>query len=164
MFGRSVTFHLQKEFSDRPEFDSWYASWQAAITADAICKFFVQKRNFILKQGRVHFNYTLSVQDALISTSFAHVELKVIRPRPWYRRPVLELWQDAARPVREWKRKRQAQRDRRARAAAERVSRPCVPPVIGFVGFRPDESALKVLGEYIDFLDRIVSDAEARFV
>ena len=51
VFGRSVTFHLQKEFAQHPDFSSWYAGQQELLRNDDLCRFFVERRNFILKEG-----------------------------------------------------------------------------------------------------------------
>lgn len=163
VFGRSVTFHLQKQFRGRPEFDDWYASWQNAMAADPVCAFFVEKRNFVLKEGRVNFNYTLFVEDAAVLSSFGHVELTVIRGGRWYRRPFSQLWEDALRPWMERRRRLQAEDAQKVRDSTRGEAHPATPSIAGFVDFRPSEPALKVLDEYFAFLDLVLGDAEAHF-
>src|SRR5712691_4015634 len=48
---RSVTFVLQKEQRAIPEFESWYAGWQAHLRQDALMVWLVQARNHIEKEG-----------------------------------------------------------------------------------------------------------------
>jgi hypothetical protein len=50
VFGRGVTFHLQKEYRRRPAFECWYCDQQSIMEADPIFKFFRDTRNFI--EGR----------------------------------------------------------------------------------------------------------------
>lgn len=52
---RSVTFVLQKAFSNVPGFDVWYEKQQARMKADAAMRFFLELRNISQKQGPVSF-------------------------------------------------------------------------------------------------------------
>ena len=51
VFGRSVTFHIQKEYAHRPEFRPWYSHCQEMMGSDRMFGFFQGTRNFILKEG-----------------------------------------------------------------------------------------------------------------
>lgn len=48
---RSVTFVLQKQKSNIPNFESWYSIWQEKLKADPILNWLVQARNRIVKEG-----------------------------------------------------------------------------------------------------------------
>lgn len=48
---RNVTFVLQKEHVGVPNFEHWYANWQAYMKQDAIMRWLVDARNTIVKEG-----------------------------------------------------------------------------------------------------------------
>jgi hypothetical protein len=50
---RSVTFLLQKEFSDVQGFDSWWRADRATLGNDEAARFFLELRNYSQKEGRV---------------------------------------------------------------------------------------------------------------
>ncbi|MBF5095148.1 hypothetical protein F1643_12385 [Azospirillum sp. INR13] len=52
---RSVSFVLQKSFSDVPGFTFWYAEQQAHMKADPAMRFFLELRNISQKQGPISF-------------------------------------------------------------------------------------------------------------
>jgi hypothetical protein len=51
--GRSVTFTLQNLSGKVDGFDAWYEGVQATLKADPVCRWFVELRNRIEKQGTV---------------------------------------------------------------------------------------------------------------
>jgi hypothetical protein len=51
VFGRSVTLVLQKMSSVEPGFDEWYAPYRTAMAADELMRYFIGLRNEILKEG-----------------------------------------------------------------------------------------------------------------
>lgn len=51
VFARSITFHIQKEYRHQPNFENWYSHHEAKMRDDPICKFFIEKRNLIVKEG-----------------------------------------------------------------------------------------------------------------
>jgi hypothetical protein len=50
---RNVTFILQSEKHSFANFDEWYKPWQERLKADALCKWVVDARNMIVKQGEL---------------------------------------------------------------------------------------------------------------
>ena len=50
---RAVTWMLQKEMSEVPGFEEWYAARQAEMGNDKAARFFLLQRNFSQKEGRV---------------------------------------------------------------------------------------------------------------
>ena len=47
-FGRNITFHIQKEYSDQRGFQCWYSAQRARIQADPVCSFFQETRTDIV--------------------------------------------------------------------------------------------------------------------
>ena len=50
---RSVTFYVQKEMDDVPEFDAWWKEQQDLMRSDPAMKFFVDLRNISLKEQQI---------------------------------------------------------------------------------------------------------------
>jgi hypothetical protein len=48
---RSVSFVLQKELSDQPWFEEWYAGWRERMREDPRMRWLVQARNTVEKEG-----------------------------------------------------------------------------------------------------------------
>ncbi len=51
VMARSITSIIQKEFKHHPKFEKWYPPVQKKLQEDALCKYFVNQRNIILKEG-----------------------------------------------------------------------------------------------------------------
>jgi hypothetical protein len=164
VFARSVTFHLQKEFSKEPAFSAWYDQWRDRMGQNAACAFFLYKRNFVLKEGRVTFNYNLPLDPGAFVSSFGELTFKVIRGRPWYRRPLWQLREDGIRTWRQLLDRTKRRREKRRSLQQGPLIATYREPVAGFVDFRPNEDAVDVLIEYLDYLDDLVSDAEKKFL
>jgi hypothetical protein len=135
------------------------------LKSDSVAKFFLEKRNFILKQGPVviHKIIIADIHETLIFSCTADV--KVIRGRPWYRRSIKILWSDFKTPFIAWKnRTRQRRQLERARAKARQEAKARVTEDLFFVdqGWS-DRPALKLLNEWLDTLETIVTDAERTF-
>ena len=86
VFGRSVTFHLQKQYGSHAGFKAWYEDQQNGLKGDPLCGFFLDKRNVILKEGRSGIRRIISSAVRLEVTAGMSVEGHVIRGAPWYRR------------------------------------------------------------------------------
>jgi hypothetical protein len=71
IFGRSVTFHLQKEFKSTPGFSDWWEAQQNLLGNDPPARYFVQLRNSILKEEPPLVRPTVfaSVRSSVKSTS-----------------------------------------------------------------------------------------------
>ena len=48
---RNITFALQKEHANNPKFKEWYNKKQEEMRKDELLKFFIEKRNTIVKEG-----------------------------------------------------------------------------------------------------------------
>jgi hypothetical protein len=163
VFARSVTLHVQKDLKKRPGFDDWYSAWQERLGKNTLAKYFLEKRNFVLKQGPVGLRQDATV---IVHGGFelrAELGVTVIRGQPWYRRTLTVLWDDLTWPMRKWLAKRRAAA--RTRSSAPSTGGPVVRTSLhrGFVDLRSDEPGLKVFSEYLDLLDELVADAEKRF-
>lgn len=163
VFGRSVTLHLQKEFAHVEGFAEWYEPQRDRMGRDPLLRFFLEKRNYILKRGRLGVRKTVALSLRSTIQVTASVRIKVKRGTPWYRRSPQILLQDAAAPMRRWVsnwrrltrvRSIQAPRDEETQV---RESWHFDDPE------RRDEPALDLMTQYLDLLDEVVSQAEARF-
>lgn len=165
VFGRSVTFHLQKEFAHAEGFSDWYVEQQRKMREDPLCVFFLEKRNFILKEGPVPIRKTITVtitEAIAVSSSFS---ARVIRGKPWYRRRPGILVQDLLRPIREaWSELKVRQRRRRRRRALEDASQSEAQEYLHFDDSDwKERPALDVLNEYLEKLEPVVDEAEEKF-
>ncbi len=61
VFSRSVTFHLQKELSAKPEFANWYSEHQTKLAASPIARYLLEQRNYVLKEGPAKTRRVISV-------------------------------------------------------------------------------------------------------
>ncbi len=167
VYGRSVTFHIQKEFNKDKDFAPWYANVQNRLRKNARDRFLLQERNFILKEGPTSIHRAVEVTIHSSIHMEASATMILVRGQPWYRRRPRILYEDFRRCLlnhfteqRERKRKRMAAQQRQSEPAAANVS------VQKFVFDDPkfnETPAQALLGEYLDELDAIVSDAESRF-
>jgi len=165
VLARSVTFCLQKDFHDKPGFDTWYSAKQAIMRQDPLFSLFVDKRNYVLKEGSAGIRKTVNVEISLTSGVSDFVTCKVIRGRPWYRRSLKILWKDfrasIREPIREWMWKREMRRKakRKKPASTVKVSE-------GFYFDDPDWGKREIFDlfrEYLDKLEQIVAEAEKTF-
>jgi hypothetical protein len=148
VFGRSVTFHLQAEYAGEAGFLDWYAERQAALSANEVARFFLSSRNIILKQGPVVLVQigSFSAQDTGVGTDAAHVEKQ---GEPGNQVP--DIWQEAPK---QW-------------AVLQHLEE--VPGSAQFSYHHwgspaaEDEDAAGLLTRYLDALEAIVADAEARW-
>jgi hypothetical protein len=167
VFARSVTFHLQKEYAHQPGFETWYALWQQRLKADSLAAFFLEQRNYVLKQGPLEIGKHVDMHLYSTVTMTTSVSVKVIRAQPWYRRSPTILWQDAVYPIRNWlhQRRRHQGWTRQSRSlGAERAPSVIVKETLRFAEATwNDRPALELLREYLATLSQVVADAEAKF-
>lgn len=165
VFGRSVTFHLQKEFGHLAGFESWYGEKQAQMASDPVFGFFKDKRNYILKEGPIPVPKTAAVAVTGTITFSSFVEARVTRAKPWYRRRP-KIWLEdvrtaIVRPVRRW------QYERRLAKKRKQHQQPTPTEVHERLHFEEpewrDRAATDVLREYLLKLERLVAEAESRF-
>ena len=146
VFARSVTFHIQKEFSARPDFEEWYSPWQKRLAASPTCAYFLEKRNFVLKQGRLNLCYNITLEERI--TVHEVTDAAITRPDS-----PIEQTAAITAPI--------PHRD----VVMDDVLKgfDTGATITGFVDHRPSESAVRVLGEYLDVLAEVVSDAQRTF-
>ena len=165
VFGRSVTFHLQRQFAGRAGFKEWYTQKQTEMANDPLLKFFKDKRNYILKEGPITIQKTVAIAITETIAVSAFVEARVIRGNPWFRRSP-GIWLEDSRAAigrlaSRWRQKRQLARRRKQsqRATPTRAQER--------LHFEEPEwrerGATELLREYFAKLERLVENAEARF-
>jgi hypothetical protein len=168
VFGRSVTFHIQKEFGNDPAFSSWYERVRERLGSDRVCAFFLEARNVVLKERLLEVNQEVSITLGSTVELDSALEVKVIRGSPWYRRRPGILWEDFRRSLlsalrRRWspvpnrlRRKRGLKRHLDTSQSTEIARRFFMEPF-------PDDSAFDLLHHYLDAMARVVDEAESRF-
>ena len=164
VFGRTVTFHLQKEYSSKSGFEKWYKHQQARLNDIPLCRFFLNTRNIILKEGPAQTTRKISVAIHATATLRTSLDAVLVRDQPWYRRSPKVLWRDIRAAIRNrW------QRYRRARAMGE------IPPIerketteitqtwhFDDANWQ-DRSAPDLVRDYLNTLEPVVIEAERKF-
>jgi hypothetical protein len=166
VYGRSVTFHLQKEFSKHPGFDNWYREKKEEMGKDPLFQFFLEKRNYILKEGPISVQKTtmVTISETIVLSDF--VDVQVIRGKPWYKRSLKILLEDLRAPLikkyRKWKYERELARRRKIRNAQQ------LAEVSEILHFEETEwrsrPAMDLVREYLQKLTVVVNEAEMRFL
>jgi len=165
VYGRSVTFHLQKEYSKKSPFDDWYREKQEEMRKDTLFQFFLNKRNYILKEGPVSIRKTTAVNITETAIASDFVEVQVVRGRPWFKRGPKTLFGDLCAPLlqkyHKWKYERDLFRKRNKRNEQQQSE------VREFLHFEEpewhDRPATDLVREYLRKLATIINDAEMRF-
>jgi hypothetical protein len=166
IFARTVTFHIQKEFGSHPSFPAWYDQWRKRLASDPRASFFLEARNYALKQGPLLLRHhlTLTVSDG--AQLFAEAGLAVVRMSPWYRLTLRQLIQQWLIPLRvrlhNWRERRRI-RALRLQAKSQRSGEATLSwrfdhPQWG------DRPATALLEEHLVVLEGLVAEAEGRFL
>lgn len=166
VFGRSVTFHLQKELSATAGFDGWYAIEQQRLSADPVAKYLLDQRNYLLKEGSLEIRLDVGVHLSAVVPMTASLSFVVNRSQPWYRRSRRILVNDAIRPLRTWfaQRRERARARRHIRRVMAQQEATVVVRVVQFAGSPfGDTPAVDLLEQYFQALEKIVSRAENSF-
>lgn len=50
---RSITWVLQKEYSENPKFKKWYEEKKKEMEKDKLLRFFIEKRNYVIKESPI---------------------------------------------------------------------------------------------------------------
>lgn len=79
---RTVTWLIQKEKSNIPEFDSWYKPWQAKMRKDPILRWLVDARNKIEKEGDLDTKSTafVSIHSSRFSSPILSLSVDPFKP------------------------------------------------------------------------------------
>jgi len=171
VFGRSVTFHLQKELSGRDTFGTWYQQWQSVLGASAASRYLLEQRNYVLKEGPLKTRRIVNVvmTEAIRLNFSVTATATVTRGTPWYRRPLRIIVEDLLRPYREWngrrkERERVRQETLRARQLEMAESTTKISDNLYFDEPAWAEApALDVLDSHLALLEKVVASAEATF-
>jgi hypothetical protein len=165
VFGRSVTFALQKECARASGFSEWYEQKQAELRNDPVAKFFLETRNVILKQGPIAVpkETNIAIHESVLLSDC--VQVKVIRGVPWYRRSPKVLWEDFGAPA--LTRLSVCLRRLLSAVRPKRRANGSTSVIVDRYRFDTDDlkdrSAFEALDEYLAVMERIVSDAEKVF-
>lgn len=180
--GRSVWHYLEQaaKRARDPAFRTWFKATSNSMKVDPVLEFFRHERDRILKERRLQTTsrrvFTALV-DALIVRDRAST--KVLRGKPWYRRPLTILVEDARRPVVEWIAARRlwaslgvdlAKRRAQTLLQAIRLRRHQLQATSSlrdyYFGADPegiDRPAVDLVREYLRRLDVMLTEAETRF-
>ncbi len=164
VFGRSITFHLQKEYSDITGFAGWYENEQERLGTIALCRFFLQMRNAILHEGprQVRRNTTVAIGTA--AEVNASLSIRVIRAGPWYGRSPQVAWSDLTAPLQRCWHRYWQRHGRRAPSPVEKAETSRVTRTWRFDD--PawyDYPAVDLVKAYLDILDPLIDEAERQF-
>lgn len=116
VFGRSVTFHIRKEYCNREGFSSWYPSCQDMMNDDPVFQFLNTQRNYILKEGPaktlrfIKVSFSLPISWTVQGESLGQATVRIIAENhhedtaladglrfddpDWSNRPAMELVQE----------------------------------------------------------------------
>lgn len=166
VFCRSVTFHLQSQYAHSPGFRQWYEAKQEQLRRDALSRFLLEQRNYVLKVGpapvRRVINVSIVESDGISLTDT--VSARVIRGQPWYRRSPRILYADLVYPLREFLAMR---RHRAAAKSTNRALQPSVAQATHDLYFQQAEwsgsPALDLLERQLQMLSVLVHEASGRF-
>lgn len=163
VFGRHVTFYLQKEFSTRDGFKVWYESEaRPRMRADPLLTFFNERRVMILHVGPLGLQRIIEItaRDAVLVTDHGIVMVPEPSRIPW-------PWRDRTREtlrrlrVRLWR--WQARLRSTSSGSSVGLTRVDVVPTLYFTDAEwRGRSALELAAEYLDRLEAIVAEAEMR--
>src|SRR4051794_6960968 len=81
---RNVTWLLQKQKADLPNFDEWYSAWQEAVKSDPVMRWVVKARNRLVKEADLEL---LSTARLTVTFDWLSGEEKVFNMPP-RQRPV----------------------------------------------------------------------------
>jgi len=166
IYGRSVTFHLQKEFSKKKGFEDWYNKKQDEMREDELFKFIIDKRNYILKQGPIVIKNTimLGLSENIIMSDF--MEVHIIRGAPWHERGVKVIIEDLSAFFRDkynkWKYERELSRRRKLRSNLK------TSEIRELYHFEEeawcDRAATELVKVYLRKIECLVKEAESLFL
>ncbi len=167
VFARSVTFHLQKEFANQPEFANWYAEHQKSLAQNRLARFLLDQRNYVLKEGPIATHRVIQMTVTASVHASCSATITVIRGAPWYRRSLRILWEDATYPLRE---RLHRFREERRQARAQKLIAQAIPPdaTRDDIYFSHDEwksePAIELVRRLLSELEVIVRQAEQKFI
>jgi hypothetical protein len=173
IFGKSVDYHLQAEFKHVAGFQAWHDADTRRLKAIPLVRWMVGQRDYAVHTEplKTHSVWTVNPQGGIRLSGTAIV--KVVRGQSWYRRPRRVLWEDLRHSAEE--------RARHARARFSRIWRRARPQRAAVLARVPPSSttttqafyfndrhwgsrpAVDLGREYLNVLDQIVAEAEARF-
>lgn len=160
VWARSVTLLLQKEYSNTPGFEAWYENQQTELAKDTLAQFFLEQRNFTLKEGPVSLRKIVNIVITANVTVKATVKLKVIRGS--WRSRLRHFPEDFLRPVMQ---KLGMMRKRLKPPRDKPESNQAVATEHLYFAHAPwdKEPALDLFGRYLGRLESLVNSAIKQF-
>lgn len=163
VWARSVTFVLQRQYSGTPGFEDWYKGQQSALGSDPLAKFFVNQRNFVLKQRSVSMRKVVTLKAHVVVG--VRVTATVTVTRGSWRSKLRYLRQDSLANVKQRIGKiRRRLRRRKLRKPKREPTSDAAADRIYFVE-EPwnKEPAIILLNRYLDLLHLLVDNAVKQF-
>lgn len=163
VWARSVTFLLQKQCRSTPGFKDWYEGQQSALGADPLAKFFVNQRNFVLKQRSVSVRKVVTLKAHIAVGVRVTATAKVTRGS--WKSKLRYLHQDSLANV------EQRIGKIRRRLRRTKPKKPKREPALGAAADRiyfieepwNKEPAIVLLNRYLDLLELLVDKAAKQF-
>ncbi len=164
VFARSITFCLQKGFCDKEGFSAWYSIKRNEMKQNPLFRLFLERRNYILKKGTtaVHKKISIEVKETI---SFSDpITCRIIHSRPWHGETLIRILKTALSLIK-----------RRNKKGGEAEIEKKMKPEVSTSNLKVTESyficdsgwagkdVFKLFGDYLDLLELIVSEAEAKF-
>lgn len=167
VLARSVTFHVQKEYAHAPGFEAWWSDQQAALAGNPLARFFLETRNYILKEGppALMMLATVQLEGGIMPTGT--VSVRAIRSQPE------EGGESAAEPADEIEPaadKSSPPHKRSQREVLHELTQMQEVPGTASAYYQffdtqwGAQDATQLLSEYLDVLERVAIAAEDRFV
>lgn len=160
VWARSVTLLLQKRYNKTPAFADWYASYQSALKADQLARFFLEQRNFVLKERSVSLRKVtnLELHESIVLSDI--VTVKVIRGS--WRSKLRHLRQDILVDL-----KQQMEKVRRRFRWRRPKQEPTAAVITEHMYFIEEpwdkEPAIDLLDRYLERLQLVVDNAVKQF-
>ncbi len=79
VWARSVTFLMKKQYDSVPQFLSFYEQQKGELFNDSLSKFFLEQRNYVLKEGPVSLRKVVFASLHAVARVEGSLEIRVIR-------------------------------------------------------------------------------------
>jgi hypothetical protein len=178
VFGRSITWHLKKEFAHHSGFTEWYSDQQSLLAADVLCVYFKHTRTFITHQGPVPVRRNISVAIEFTVELNDATSAVVPRGNPWYRRRPKVICNDLRCEIQQRVRRLWNRLKIRGRRLLDRAGKKPPQEPLRTASSQPsnvtqtfhfdderwrDRPAPDLVRAYLDKLEPIVAEAERKY-
>ncbi len=161
VWARSITFLLQKQYNRIPAFKEWYKSQQSELGADPLAQFFLETRNFVLKERNVSLRKVITIKAHVSVGVEVTATAKIIRGS--LRSKLRYLRQDTLADLKQ--RMKKIRRHFRQRKPKREPTKATTTEHMYFVEKPWDkEPAIDLLDRYLERLQQLVDNAFKQFV